>query len=115
MHPTSSSALPISKAKGEGNWGGKVTINRCHFKDFVGKSMCGERSVVFERNHYDADKIPPHFFNDITFENVDDNGWAFLDKPDPGWANVSDCGNFPCTAPNNLIFSFTGTIYSGAT
>lgn len=113
-HPTSASALPITKSKGEGNWGGKITINRCTFKDFVGKSMCGERSVIFERNPKDSDKIPMHYFNKIVFDNVDDAGWAFLAKPDPGWANVKDCGNFPCTAPNNLIFTFADTTFKGA-
>ena len=77
--------------------------------------MCGQRSVIFERNKYDSDKIPQHYFNDMTFENVDDMGWAFLEKPPTAWANVKDCGNFPCTAPNNLIFSFAGTTFTGDT
>ena len=115
LHPTSSSALPIHKSKAQGCWGGKVTINRCTFKDFIGKSMCGQRSVIFERNKYDSDKIPQHYFNDMVFENVDDMGWAFLEKPPTAWANVKDCGNFPCTAPNNLIFSFSGTTFQGDT
>jgi len=110
-HPTSASSLPISKSKAEGNWGGKITINKCTFKDFVGKSMCGERSVIFETNPNDSDKIPMHYFNNIVFDNVDDAGWAFLKKPNPGWANVKDCGNFPCTAPNNLIFTFADTTF----
>merc|ERR1712242_616880 len=77
--------------------------------------MCGQRSVIFERNAGDSDKIPPHFFNDMTFINVDNDGWAFLEKPKEKWANVKDCGNFPCTAPNNLIFSFAGTKFEGDT
>jgi len=114
LHPTSASALPISKSKAQGVWGGKVTINRCTFKNFIGKAKCGARSVVFERNKFESDKIPPHFFNNCIFDNVDDSGWAFLDKPPTAWANVKDCGNFPCTAPNNLIFSFAGTQFTGA-
>jgi hypothetical protein len=30
-----------------------------------------------------------------------------LYDPPKGWANLDDCGNFPCTAPNNVILSFT--------
>lgn len=114
-HPTAASALPVSKSKAQGAWGGKVTYNRCKFENFIGKSMCGERSVIFERNKYDSDKIPQHYFNDCTFKNVDNSGWAFLEKPPTAWANVKDCGNFPCTAPNNLIFTFKGTKFEGET
>jgi len=106
LMPTSASSIPISNSHGEGNWGGKLTCNRCHFSNFVGKSMCGETSVVFQSNPDSADKIPPHYFNDAVFTNVDETGWAFFHKPPTKWANVKDCGNFPCTAPNNLIFSF---------
>ena len=47
--------------------------------------------------------------------DVDDNGFAFLSKPEPGWANVKDCGDFPCTAPSNWIIGFTNTKYDGVT
>jgi len=73
------------------------------------------RNVIFERNPAGSDKIPPHFFENCKFEDVTDDGFAFLDKPDPAWANIKDCGNFPCTAPNNVIFTFTNTKYYGAT
>jgi len=115
LHPVMSSALPIYKSHGEGNWGGRVDVNNSKFSKFLGKSKCGERSVIFERNPDSSDKIPPHFFNNCILEDVDDSGFAFLEKPDPKWANVKDCGNFPCTAPNNLIFSFSGTTYEGTT
>lgn len=115
LMPTSASSLPITTSHGEGNWGGTYTINRCKFSKFIGKSMCGENSVIFQGNPMGSDKTPPHFFNDCTFTDVDNTGWAFLKKPDPKWANVKDCGNFPCTAPNNIIFSFKGTKFEGKT
>ena len=77
--------------------------------------MCGQKSVIFEGNKYDSDKIPQHYLEDMKFIDVDDSGWAFLSKPPKGWANVKDCGNFPCTAPNNLIFTFTNTKFEGDT
>ena len=115
LMPTGASSLPISTSHGEGNWGGKFVGNRLHFKKFIGLSMCGEKSVIFQTNPDSSDKIPPHFFNDCTFEDVDNTGWAFLHKPPTKWANVKDCGNFPCTAPNNVIFSFAGTTFNGNT
>jgi len=115
MHPTSASALPVSKSKAQGAWGGKVTYSNCKFEGFIGKAKCGARSVIFERNKNDSDKIPMHYFNNMEFKNVDNAGWAFLKKPNKGWANVKDCGNFPCTAPNNYIMTFSGTTYTGTT
>ena len=90
-------------------------MNNCKFSKFLGKSKCGERATLIARNPSSPDKIPPHFFNNCVLEDVDDSGFAFLEKPNPGWANVKDCGNFPCTAPNNAIFSFADTTYKGIT
>ena len=115
LMPTGASELPLYKSHGEGNWGGKITINNCNFSKFQGLSACGEKSTLLASNPGSSDKIPPHFFNNCVLEDVDDNGFAFLIKPNPGWANVKDCGNFPCTAPNNLIFSFAGTTWKGTT
>jgi hypothetical protein len=50
LHPTSSSALPIMGSHGEGNWGGTIKIRDTLFSNFQGKSMCGERSVIFNTN-----------------------------------------------------------------
>jgi len=110
---TSRSSLPIWKAKSDHNWGGRVELNRNKFTGFSAPTKCGKRQAIFERNHYAADKIPPHYFFESIFDNVSDIGLAFLDKPNPDWANDTDCGDFPCTGPNNLIFSFASTTYSG--
>lgn len=38
-----------------------------------------------------------------------------MHEPEPGWANLADCGNFPCTGPKNTLFLFTDTKYKGIT
>ena len=113
LMPTMASALPIYKSHGEGNWGGTNVVSNTKFVNFIGKSKCGARHVIFERNPFGSDKIPPTMFNSCHFKNVDDNGFTFLEKPNPAWANLEDCASFPCSAPNNLIFSFSGTTYEG--
>ena len=113
LHPTMASSLPIYTSHGEGNWGGKVTISNTIFQDFTGLQRCGERNVIFGSNPDSSDKIPPHFFDNCKFIDVDDLGLAFLEKPPLKWANVKDCGNFPCTAPSNYILSFTNTKFDG--
>lgn len=115
LMPTMSSALPIYGSHGEGNWGGSIYIRDCTFSNFMGKTDCGERQVIFERNPMGSDKIPPHHFENIKFVNVDDYGFSWLEKPDLAWANVKDCGNFPCTAPNNWFMTFTNARFDGIT
>lgn len=56
-----------------------------------------------------------HKFKNCKFVDVDDSSMAFFSDPDPGWAIIKDCGAFPCTAPNNILASFTGTRFSGKT
>ncbi len=33
--------------------------------------------------------------------------------PLPEWANIDDCGQFPCTSPNNVLIQFYKSTYSG--
>lgn len=106
LMPTSKSALPIYGSHGEGAWAGQVNVDNVKFSKFQGKTMCGQRNVIFERSPTGSDKIAPHFFNNCKFEDVNDDGFAYFDKPSPKWANIKDCGFFPCTAPNNIIFTF---------
>ena len=40
---------------------------------------------------------------------------ADLMSPLPGWANIEDCGNFPCTGPYNLLYSFKNSVWIGKT
>jgi hypothetical protein len=38
-----------------------------------------------------------------------------LMNPITGWGNVKDCGmGFPCTAPNNVLYSFRNTVFAGS-
>jgi len=37
---------------------------------------------------------------------------AYIESPNPGWANLKDCHEFPCTAPLNILFDFKETKYS---
>lgn len=113
--PISASVLPLWNSHGEGNWGGTILIEDTTFQGFVGKQKCGQRQVMFERNPSGSDKIPPHTFKNCKFDNVDDEGFAWLEKPNPAWANIKDCGNFPCTAPNNMIFTFLNSRFTGVT
>ena len=116
-HITMPSNRPLHKVKSAGAFGGKAFIENVAFKKFntKGKTKCQNTQTIFARNHYASDKIPPHYFKNCKFEDVDDASMAYFENPDPTWADIVDCGQFPCTAPNNILMSFTGTKYAGQT
>jgi len=43
-------------------------------------------------------------FYDSKFVDVDGDAIAYIDENNPSWANIKDCGDFPCTAPANVLF-----------
>jgi hypothetical protein len=51
--------------------------------------------------------------NDNIFDNCEWDAIALLIDPLEAWANVEDCGNFPCTAPKNVMFDFKNTKWIG--
>jgi hypothetical protein len=78
------------------------------------KSFCGASQKVITLNPSGADYHPRAKFIGTRFENVDDTTLAYLFDPPSGWANIDDCGNFPCTAPSNALLQFERTTYAGS-
>lgn len=68
---------------------------------------------AFELNPSGADLVPVHEFYDTTFESNEDDALGYFLEPPQGWAIIKDCGNFPCTAPKNTLFSFKRTKFRG--
>jgi len=62
--------------------------------------------VLFKLNRFAADYIPKATFIKPKFTNINKEAMAFLYTPPVAWANLDDCGNFPCTAPNNVLLDF---------
>lgn len=114
LHPTMPSALPIHKIKSNGVWASSAEVKNVSFHNFNGVTKCGRKQYTMMRNKFAADYIPLHKFSNILFKNVDDSSVAFIEDPNPKWANKSDCDTFPCTAPSNVVLHFTGTQYSGS-
>lgn len=71
------------------------------------------RQRAFELNPAGADLHAMHEFYDTKFINVEQDALGFFFDPPREWAKVRDCGNFPCTAPKNTMFSFRGNQFSG--
>lgn len=68
---------------------------------------------MFHNSKSASDYIPLHSLKSCSFINVADDALAEFTPPIEGWANVQDCGEFPCTAPKNIVIRHTGTTFSG--
>lgn len=53
-----------------------------------------------------------YFFEDTTFVNTVPEAVAYLEDPNPDWANPDDCGDFSCTFPNNVFLKFTSNTWT---
>jgi hypothetical protein len=60
-----------------------------------------------------SDYIPPQDFDDILFNNVENSAMTYVWNPPQGWATVTDCGDFPCTGPKNVVFNMKNIKYEG--
>ena len=40
---------------------------------------------------------------------------AYINDPNPAWANPTDCNEWPCTGPENVVLQFEGTQFLGTT
>lgn len=112
-HISGKSALPIHNVHGVATPGARNVYLRNHFRDFYGETKEGTKQSCFDLNPYASDLVPVSEFEDTTFENVADDAWGHFYTPPMAWANVKDCGAFPCTAPLNVLLSFKGTQYTG--
>jgi hypothetical protein len=79
------------------------------FINFYSATSTGARQTVICLNPKASDYIPPHLFYNTKFNNVMPGAMAYIKSPNPGWANLKDCVEFPCTAPLNILFDFQKT------
>ena len=48
-------------------------------------------------------------FYDTEFHDIDEDALAWIMHPKEEWASIDDCGDFPCTAPLNVLLAFKDT------
>jgi hypothetical protein len=60
---------------------------------------------------YQSDYTPTHRFYNTTFINVAQDAVAFLRDPPLYWAQISKCGEWPCTGPSNSVFNFYDSVW----
>ena len=107
------SAIPYEKIMGNPVWGTVVKMYDNKFVNFGTKTAQGYEQALFFNQPDQPDYIPMLQAFDNEFIDVKDGAFATLHDPNPAWANLKDCGDFPCTAPSNLLISFQGTTWTG--
>lgn len=115
LHPTGASSLPISGPHEPGSWGSISTMTNIHFHDFqTKKTKCGGNQAAFGNNVGFSDYIPKASVTDVTFTNVHDDAVAYMFNPPKKWINVTDCGNFNCTGPKNVLVDIKRAVFKGS-
>jgi len=114
IHPDKPSPKPYHKPKSYGVWGATALYENMEFINWYPNTQTGARQTVLCLNPKASDYIPPHQFNNTKFNKVQPSAMAYIKSPDPAWANLKDCIEFPCTAPLNILFDFQNTKYSGS-
>jgi hypothetical protein len=106
--------LPPYKIKKDSAFGGKSIWRRITFNDFKSpETKDGKRNAMMGIHKHHADYVPMVTAYDTKFVNSDPNTYAFIMDPNPEWADITDCGEFPCTAPYNVIFRFKNSSWVG--
>lgn len=113
LHIDALSPLPPHKIKSIASWGTKVVFNRLEFRNWNATTKQGMKNNIFTISPYAPDYVPMMEFHDTKFINVQDDAMAYIFDPPQGWANIKDCGDFPCTAPQNALLMFKNTTFTG--
>jgi hypothetical protein len=53
-----------------------------------------------------------HFINGANFINVNYDALINIFDPPKEWAVIDDCGEWPCTMPSNMVYTFKDAVFS---
>jgi hypothetical protein len=113
--PLTPDDFPIWSTMKEASYGGSSLYQNNYFGQFSSETTyCGGNQNLIVINPEGTDYIPRAKFTGTVFENVSPNVMAYLYTPPTAWDTVDKCGDFPCTAPNNVLLEFQSSSYLGA-
>jgi rubredoxin len=103
---------PLSSQVENGSWAGKAYFKNLKFFDFApAKNAEGVslKNTMIKLLPKSPDFITLQHFDNMQFDNCDSDLITEFFDPPQKWANLADCGDYPCTGPKNTIFSFVNT------
>jgi hypothetical protein len=95
------------------SWAGVNYIERNKFIGFKARTHMDQNMAIYRSNPTVSSYQPPMYAKDNSFIDCEDDALFWFESPNPKWANVKDCGDFPCTAPLNILISHTGSKWLG--
>lgn len=102
------------KIKSDASWHNTAEYHNVAFHNYLSQTTyCGRKQKAIKLNKAASDDTARHLFYKTTLDNVAEDAFIYLQSPPSGWAKIDDCGEFPCTAPYNLVIDFEKTSYSG--
>lgn len=116
MHPEKLKNLPLTTQIKNGSWAGKAYFKGLKFVDYASaysRKGLELKNQMIKVNKKSSDFVTMQNFEDIEFVNCDADSLTHFFEPPKAWANLADCGDFPCTGPKNTIFSFKNTKWTG--
>jgi hypothetical protein len=116
MHPKKEMHCPLSEQVENGSWAGKAYFKNLKFYDFkpgIDSSGKPVKVTMIKLLPKSPDFITLQHFENLEFHNCDPEAQTFFFEPPTSWANLNDCGDFPCTGPKNTIFSFKNIKWTG--
>jgi hypothetical protein len=118
LHPKKPMHCPISEQVENGSWAGKAYFKNLKFIDFApGANVEGTalKNTMIKLLPKSPDFITLQHFDQLEFVNCDTSSLTYFFEPPQAWANLADCGDYPCTGPKNTLFSFTNIKWTGNT
>ena len=100
----------VEEVGGNSFIGVDVVIENTRFVNFYPREdSCGIAEYAIVTNLELADYTPIHTFSDVTFENVDQTAFIFLESPLEEWLIDQKCGEETCTGLLNILLIFENT------
>lgn len=88
----------------EGVAKGTFVIKDNEFHGFTATSNGNKQTILTPQTG--PDNMNVNIFKRNKFIDCDLSNFVFMSDPPGGWANIADCGNFPCTAPKQALWQF---------
>ena len=104
----------MMKIKSASSWGGSAEIENVLFANFKHhETQCGKHQAIFHNHKSQPDYIIIHNFKSCTFRDIGEDAVSLMSPPKDKWANIDDCGEWPCTGPENVVLTFENTNFNG--
>lgn len=113
IHCTKEMHCPLSKQIENSSWEGKSYFRDIDFYNFKKKTKEGEKQIFIKLNPKASDMIQMQQFENLRFHDSEFGAMTWFFEPPMSWANLADCGDFPCTGPKNTVMSFKNIQWLG--